>query len=228
MTRFPLAVLALLATIAALPANATEWPALKVGEKAVWDAQTDPATQTRFIPMQLIVPGLWDGAQRIELPPARDYEAEETVWNGPQEWMNPYTGNILMVYDRQQTTRREGLVEQKMPYATMRRAWAASTIRALAHQSARRKRSFHLASGSRAKSALTTTFACVPLTVGCSACIAAHASRSKKSITNTGASHTACASPGITPTATAARLSTIGLTSLCRGWGWSSTRRWRQ
>ena len=57
---------------------------------------------------------MWDGSQRIELPPARNYEAEETVWNGPQAWTNPYTGETLQVYDRQRTTRREGHVEQKM------------------------------------------------------------------------------------------------------------------
>jgi len=112
MTRF--ALFALLAASLALPAAAREWPTLKVGPQAVWDAQTDAVTQTRFIPMQLIVPGVWDGSQHIELPPARDYEAEETVWNGPQGWTNPYTGETLQVYDRQRTTRREGHVEQKM------------------------------------------------------------------------------------------------------------------
>ncbi len=112
MTRFIL--LALLACGLALPAAADDWPALKVGAQTVWDAQSDPATHTRFIPMQLIVPGVWDGSQRIELPPARNYEAEETVWNGPQAWTNPYTGETLQVYDRQRTTRREGHVEQKM------------------------------------------------------------------------------------------------------------------
>jgi len=112
MTRF--ALFALLAASTALSAAAAEWPEAKVGARALWDAQSDPATQTRFIPMQLIVPGVWDGSQRIELPPARNYEAEETVWNGPQAWINPYTGETLQVYDRQRTTRREGHVEQKM------------------------------------------------------------------------------------------------------------------
>jgi hypothetical protein len=113
----PIVLFVFFAASAALPATAAEWPALKVGAQAVWDAQTDAATQTRFIPLQLIVPGVWDGTQRIDLrdgPQARDYEAEETVWNGPQEWINPYSGETLMVYDRRRNTRREGPVEQKM------------------------------------------------------------------------------------------------------------------
>jgi hypothetical protein len=70
-------LLGLLAGVA-MPA-AAEWPTLKVGAQTVWDAQSDPATHSRFIPMQLIVPGVWDGSQRINLAPARNYEAEDTV-----------------------------------------------------------------------------------------------------------------------------------------------------
>lgn len=100
------------------PVCAAEWPAARVGRKEAWDAATDPAAQTRFIPMQLIVPDAWDGARRIDMPIADGFDAEGTKWTGPQEWRNPHTGRTLTVYDRRRTTPREGLVEQKMAVRT--------------------------------------------------------------------------------------------------------------
>jgi hypothetical protein len=64
--------------------------------------------------MQLIVPGAWDGTRRIDMPIAEGVDSEGTVWSGPQEWRNLYTGQMLTVYDRRRTTPREGSVEQKM------------------------------------------------------------------------------------------------------------------
>ena len=96
------------------PAIAGEWPTAMLGPKQVWEAATDQITQTRFVPMQLIVPGAWDGTHRIDLPIATKFDAEGTVWTGPEEWRNPYTGQLLTVYDRRRTNRREGSVEQKM------------------------------------------------------------------------------------------------------------------
>ena len=97
---------------------AAEWPAARLGPKQAWEAATDQATQSRFIPMQLIVPGVWDGTRRIDLPTAAGHDAEGTVWTGPQEWRNPHTGQTLTVYDRRRSTRREGSVEQKMTVRT--------------------------------------------------------------------------------------------------------------
>ena len=93
---------------------AAEWPTARLGQKAVWEAATDRVAQSRFIPMQLIVPGAWDGTRRIDMPIAGGVDSETTVWTGPQEWRNPYTGQTLTVYDRRRVTRREGSVEQKM------------------------------------------------------------------------------------------------------------------
>jgi hypothetical protein len=93
---------------------AAEWPTARLGQKAVWEAATDRVTRSRFVPMQLIVPGVWDGTPRIDLPIAQGVDSEGTVWTGPQEWRHPYTGQMLTVYDRRRTTRREGSVEQKM------------------------------------------------------------------------------------------------------------------
>ena len=108
-------MLAALGEISALaPANAGEWPTAKLGHKQVWEAATDQSTQSRFVPMQLIVPGVWDGTRRIDMPVAEGADAEGTVWTGPQEWRNPYTSQMLTAYDRRRTTRREGLVEQTM------------------------------------------------------------------------------------------------------------------
>ena len=107
-------VATLAVSVAWTPATAAEWPTTKLGPITAWDAATDRAAQSRFVPMQLIVPGVWDGVRRIDLPPAKGDSAEETVWTGPQEWKNPHTGKTLTVYDRRRTTRREGLVVQKM------------------------------------------------------------------------------------------------------------------
>jgi len=93
---------------------AAEWPTARLGQRAAWEAATDRVAQSRFIPMQLIVPGAWDGTRRIDMPSAKGVDSEGTVWTGPQEWRNPYTGQMLTVYDRRRTTPREGLVEQKM------------------------------------------------------------------------------------------------------------------
>jgi len=114
-TRLLLVIFAALAEISAVgQVIAADWPTARLGSKQVWEAATDQATQSRFIPMQLIVPGAWDGTRRIDLPTAAGFDAEGTVWTGPQEWRNPYTGQMLTVYDRRRTTRREGSVEQKM------------------------------------------------------------------------------------------------------------------
>lgn len=106
--------LSIIFVIGAGASAATEWPTAKVGQKAAWEAATDRVAQSRFIPMQLIVPGVWEGTRRIDMPVAEGVDSEATVWTGPQEWRNPHTGQMATVYDRRRTNPREGLVEQKM------------------------------------------------------------------------------------------------------------------
>jgi hypothetical protein len=93
---------------------AAGWPTERLGEKTVWETATDRVAQSRFIPMQLIVPGVWDGTRQIDMPIAGGLDAEGTVWTGPQQWRQPHTGEMLTVYDRRRNTPREGPVEQKM------------------------------------------------------------------------------------------------------------------
>jgi len=108
-------MLAALGEVSALaPAIAAEWPTAKLGPKQVWEAATDQAAQSRFVPLQLIVPGAWDGSRRIDLPTATEPDFEGTAWTGPQEWRNPHTGQMQTAYDRRRTNRRDGLVVQKM------------------------------------------------------------------------------------------------------------------
>ena len=115
MTRRILVMLAALGEVSALaPAIAAEWATAKLGPKQVWEAATDKVAQSRFVPMQLIVPAAWDGGRRIDMPTATEPDFEGTVWTGPQEWRNPNSGQVLTVYDRRRTNRRDGLVEQKM------------------------------------------------------------------------------------------------------------------
>ena len=82
-------LLVILPVLAGLSASAAvmaaEWPAATLGPREVWDAATDHTSQTRFIPMQLIVPGAWDGTRRIDLPPAGRHDDEGATWTGPEE-----------------------------------------------------------------------------------------------------------------------------------------------
>ena len=104
-----------LAALAAVTlAIAAEWPTARLGSRAHWDTATDLAGQQRFIPMQLVVPGVWDGEHRIDMPSADGDDVEGTKWSGPGDWKNPHTGQTMRVYDRRRSNRREGSVEQKM------------------------------------------------------------------------------------------------------------------
>ena len=160
MTRLLLGIFVALTGMSAPgPAIAGEWPTAMLGPKQVWETATDQITQTRFVPMQLIVPGAWDGTHRIDLPIATKFDAEGTVWTGPEEWRNPYTRQLLTVYDRRRTNRREGPWNRRWPYARMARPSAESTIRGSAGWSVIKKQNFLSASGNRAKSARSSTCA---------------------------------------------------------------------
>jgi hypothetical protein len=72
-----------------------------------WDHAYDPATGTRFIPLQLIVGGEWGGERTITYPKGIYAELIEhgSVWVGPRTWTHPRTGETLSVYDRSRTGR---------------------------------------------------------------------------------------------------------------------------
>ena len=95
-------------------AFAATWPTVTVGIQQVWQQATDEVTGARFIPMQLIVPGVWDSSRRIDMPVASGTDAEGTEWSGPSAWRNPYSNESIMAYDRHRSNRREGSVDQKM------------------------------------------------------------------------------------------------------------------
>jgi hypothetical protein len=56
----------------------------------------------RFIPLQLIIGGAWDGEPTITYPAGRFAEgfAHGSVWVGPTQWVHPKTGKTLTVYER--------------------------------------------------------------------------------------------------------------------------------
>jgi hypothetical protein len=95
-------------------ARAADWPTARLGDLAVWDAAYDASTGTRFIPTQLVVPAVWDGARRLDMPAISFTQPSETYWHGPVAWQNPYSGETLQVYDRRRSNKREGDVFQKM------------------------------------------------------------------------------------------------------------------
>src|SRR3954471_21723336 len=69
----------------------------------VWSASWDSATQTRYIPLELILGAPWDGTRRIALPKGSYIEGVTTnpsTWVGPMDWKHPDTGETLAVYER--------------------------------------------------------------------------------------------------------------------------------
>jgi hypothetical protein len=84
----PPIVLALALLLAAAPACADDWSA--------WQRAYDPATRTRFIPVELWTGAPWDGTQEIRMAPAAlEYagRADKSV-KGPKDW------NGIPVYER--------------------------------------------------------------------------------------------------------------------------------
>ena len=71
-------------------------------EPDAWDRAYDPTTRTRFIPLQLIIGGAWNGERTITYPTGTFGELVEhgSIWVGPKPWTHPKTGEVLTVYDR--------------------------------------------------------------------------------------------------------------------------------
>jgi hypothetical protein len=65
------------------------------------DASGD-AAGSRFIPLQLIIGGEWNGEAAITYPAGTFSESVEhaSVWVGPRLWTHPKTGESMTVYDR--------------------------------------------------------------------------------------------------------------------------------
>lgn len=69
----------------------------------VWAASYDAATQTRYIPLELILGARWNGKREIAFPEGNFTEGVTTnpsTWRGPSAWQHPDTGATLTVYDR--------------------------------------------------------------------------------------------------------------------------------
>ena len=81
-------LLAALCVVLASAARAEEWSA--------WQRAYDPATRTRFIPVELWTGAAWDGTQEIRMAPAAlqfGHRGDKEI-TGPKEW------NGIQVYER--------------------------------------------------------------------------------------------------------------------------------
>ena len=75
---------------------------VRAADVDAWDRAYDPATGRRFIPLQLIIGGEWNGERTITYPSGTFAELVDhgSIWLGPRKWTHPKTGEALMVYDR--------------------------------------------------------------------------------------------------------------------------------
>lgn len=80
----------------------------------MWDSAYDDKTKTRFIPFELIVPGKWGGARKIEASDKVDFvDGSGDRWSGPIADADVTTGMPIVAFMRVRTTRREGAVTQR-------------------------------------------------------------------------------------------------------------------
>jgi hypothetical protein len=94
-----LAVIFFLSTFISLPSNA-ENSAL---QQDIWFSSYDQITQTRYIPLELIIGAKWDGKREIKMPNgdfAENVDKDPSTWRGPSEWYHPTLKKKLIVYDR--------------------------------------------------------------------------------------------------------------------------------
>jgi hypothetical protein len=75
---------------------------IRAADPDIWDRAYDPVTGTRFIPLQLIIGGKWDGERTITYPSGTfgEFVSHGSVWSGPRSWQHPKTGESLIAYDR--------------------------------------------------------------------------------------------------------------------------------
>ena len=67
-----------------------------------WAASYDPATKTRFIPVELWTGGEWNGARELRMTSANlsfGKRGEKRI-SGPVVWTRPGTGEAIQVYER--------------------------------------------------------------------------------------------------------------------------------
>jgi len=103
----------LAACLVARASWADEWPSARLGDRAHWDAAYDAASAQRFIPTQLVVPGVWGGARTADSPPGNFIDGGGDRWSGPTDDAEPLTGRKILSYGRERTNRREGTVVQR-------------------------------------------------------------------------------------------------------------------
>ena len=67
-----------------------------------WAASYDPATNTRFIPIELWTGGEWNGSRELRMTPASlsfGKRGEKRI-SGPAAWKRPSNGETIQVYER--------------------------------------------------------------------------------------------------------------------------------
>jgi hypothetical protein len=79
------------------------------GDGSQWAASYDPATKTRFIPVELWTGGTWNGSRELRLTPAGlsfGKRGEKTI-AGPVKWTRPSTGEVIQVYERRNGAKKQ-------------------------------------------------------------------------------------------------------------------------
>jgi hypothetical protein len=91
---FSLLVVGLLLVAESSPAAAAD--------QSPWASSIDPASKSRFIPVELWTGAEWDGGKELKMSNAelRFGDRLNKDIKGPMEWKHPVTGETLVVYER--------------------------------------------------------------------------------------------------------------------------------
>lgn len=76
--------------------------AADAADPSKWAASYDPATKTRFIPVELWTGGEWDGVRELRMTRANlsfGKRGEKRI-TGPMAWTRPGSGEAMQVYER--------------------------------------------------------------------------------------------------------------------------------
>jgi hypothetical protein len=88
--------------LSVLPGMLSLMGVLHAADLPKWAASYDPATNTRFIPIELWTGGDWNGNRELKMTPAGlsfGKRGEKHV-GGPIAWKRPGTGETIQVYER--------------------------------------------------------------------------------------------------------------------------------